>query len=80
MVNNQNIRLGFLASHNGSTMQAIIDACIKESLNAEPVVLISNNSRSGAICRAKKIKMPFYHLSSKHRKYCTFVILPYTKL
>ena len=65
MVNNQNIRLGFLASHNGSTMQAIIDACIKESLNAKPVVLITNNSRSGAICRAKKIKMPFYHLSSK---------------
>ena len=74
MVNNQNIRLGFLASHNGSTMQAIIDACIKESLNAEPVVLITNNSRSGAICRAKKIKMPFYRIIKE--KTATFIQSP----
>lgn len=58
------LRLGFLASHNGSNMQAIIDACKKGILKAKPVVVISNNSNSGAIERAKKEGLPYYHLSS----------------
>jgi len=65
MVNNQNIRLGFLASHNGTTMQAIVDACIKKSIQADPVVLITNNSSSGAIHRAKHMKISCHHLSSE---------------
>ncbi|MFL2745829.1 MAG: phosphoribosylglycinamide formyltransferase [Dehalococcoidia bacterium] len=64
MVNDRNIRLGFLASHNGSTMQAIVDACISNLIKAEPVVLISNNSSSGAMTRAREMKIPFHHLSS----------------
>ncbi len=47
-------------------MQAIIDACSSGSLNASPVVVISNNSKSGAIERAIKEGIPNYHLSGKH--------------
>jgi len=55
--------LGFLTSHNGSNMQAIIDACKSGSLQAKPVVVISNNSNSGALARAKLESIPYYHLS-----------------
>ncbi|MBN2544318.1 MAG: phosphoribosylglycinamide formyltransferase [Spirochaetes bacterium] len=58
------LRLGFLASHNGSNMQAIIDACKNKTLKSKPCVVISNNSKSGAIERAKKENIPYYHLSS----------------
>ncbi|MGA2141074.1 MAG: phosphoribosylglycinamide formyltransferase [Brevinematales bacterium] len=59
------LRLGFLASHNGSNMQAIIDACKNKTLNAVPCVVISNNTDSGALQRAKTENIPYYHLSSK---------------
>ncbi len=58
------LRLGFLASHGGSNMQAIIDACRHGTLYAEPCVLISNNSRSGAMERAAREGIPARHLSS----------------
>ena len=44
-------------------MQAIVDACKSGLLYATPTVLISNNRSSGAIGRAKKEGIPFYHLS-----------------
>ncbi len=59
------LRLGFIASHEGTNMQAIVDACKSGKLNAKPCVVISNNSDSGAILRAKKERIPYYHLSSK---------------
>ena len=73
MVNDRNIRLGFLASHNGSTMQAIVDACVSNFIKADPVVLISNNSSSGAIARAIQMKIPF-HLLSEHSLQNHFVL------
>jgi len=57
------MKIGFLASHNGSNMQAIIDACKSGSLKADPVLVISNNSQSGAIERAKKENIPYFHIS-----------------
>ncbi len=60
------MNIGFLASHNGSNMQAIIDACKSGTLLASPVVVISNNSKSGALERAKKEGIPHYHISGKH--------------
>jgi len=57
------MKLGFLASHNGSNMQAIIDACKAGTLDAEPAVVISNNSMSGALERARKESIPCYHIS-----------------
>lgn len=47
-------------------MQAIINACNSGALHASPAVVVSNNSNSGAIERAKKEGIPFYHLSGKH--------------
>ncbi len=59
------MRIGFLASHNGSNMQAIIDACKAGTLQATPAVVISNNSDSGALVRARQEGIPAYHLSGK---------------
>lgn len=58
------LRLGFLASHKGSNMQAIIDACKEGRLSAQPAVAISNNSESGALARARQEGIPACHLSS----------------
>ncbi len=59
------LNLGFLASHNGSNMQAVIDACRSGRLNARPVVVISNNMDSGALERARNENIPFFHLSGR---------------
>jgi phosphoribosylglycinamide formyltransferase-1 len=59
------MNLGFLASGRGSNMQAIIDACRAGELHARPSVVISNNSKSGALERAKREGIPYYHLSGK---------------
>ena len=61
----QSLKLGFLASHGGSNMQAIIDACKKGRLHADPRVVISNNSNSGALERARREGIPAYHLSGR---------------
>lgn len=58
-------RLGFLASHRGTNMQSIIDACKQGRLNASPVVVISNNGDSGALDRAENEGIPGYHISSR---------------
>jgi phosphoribosylglycinamide formyltransferase-1 len=58
-------RIGVLASGNGTTLQAIIDACEAGTLEATLSVVISNNSRSGAARRAKHHAIPFHHLSGK---------------
>ncbi len=46
-------------------MQAIIDTIKNNTLNANPVVVISNNSNSKALQRAKKENIPCYHLSGQ---------------
>ncbi len=58
-------RLGFLASHRGSNMQSIIDACRQGRLAATPAVVISNNGDSGALERAEIEGIPAYHISSQ---------------
>ncbi len=63
--NMSNLIIGFLASHGGSNMQAIIDACKLGTLHAVPGALVSNNSSSGAMERAKNESVPSYHISSK---------------
>ena len=59
------MNIGFLASHNGSNMQAIVDACNFGILEASPAVVISNNGGSGALARAKHEGIPRYHFSGK---------------
>jgi len=59
------LKLGFLASHTGSNMQAIIAACGAGTLAAKPCVVISNNSQSGALVRARQANIAAYHLSER---------------
>lgn len=59
------LRLGVLSSHGGSNLQAIIDACKEGRLHAQCCVVISNNSESMALQRAKNEGIPQYHLSGK---------------
>jgi phosphoribosylglycinamide formyltransferase 1 len=59
------MKIGFLASHNGSNMQAIVEACKSGALQAAPAVVISNNSDSGALARARQEGIPCFHLSAK---------------
>ncbi len=56
--------IGVLASHGGTNLQAVIDACADGSLDAEIRVVISNNSRSIALRRARLAGVPTVHLSS----------------
>lgn len=62
----KNWKLGFLASHRGTNMQAIIDACRSGRLQATPVVVISNNGDSQALDRAMTAGIPAYHMSSRN--------------
>ena len=57
------LRIGVLASHGGSNMQAIIDAIERGELDARVVLVISNNSSSGAMERARRHGLPARHLS-----------------
>jgi len=59
------LRLGFLASHGGSNVQVIIDACGSGTLDAEPCVLVSNNSDAPVMARARAAGIATYHLSSR---------------
>jgi phosphoribosylglycinamide formyltransferase-1 len=58
------LRIGVLASHEGTTLQAIIDACAQGRINGRVVIVISNNSRSGALRRAAAAGIDRLHLSS----------------
>jgi len=59
------LRIGVLASHHGTTLQAILDACEAGTLRAQVVTVISNNSQSGAAQRAHRHAVPFAHLSGR---------------
>jgi phosphoribosylglycinamide formyltransferase-1 len=58
------MRIGVLASHEGSLLQAILDACQSGRIAAEVVVVVSNNSASGALQRACAAGIEVAHLSS----------------
>jgi phosphoribosylglycinamide formyltransferase-1 len=57
------VKIGVLASHEGTTLQAMLDACASGSLPASVVLVISNNSGSGALRRATAAGVPALHLS-----------------
>src|SRR5262245_53684892 len=58
------LRIGVLASHEGTTLQSIIDACAQGRINGRVVAVISNNSESGALRRAGAAGIATFHLSS----------------
>ncbi len=59
------MKLAFFASHRGSNMQAVLDACKTGYLLGEPCVVISNNSNAEALIKAERDGIPYYHLSVK---------------
>jgi phosphoribosylglycinamide formyltransferase 1 len=58
------IRLGVLASHEGSLLQTVLDACCAGNIAGRVAVVISNNSQSGAMRRARESGVATAHLSS----------------
>lgn len=58
------MKLAVLASHGGTVLQAIIDACENGDLAAEVVLVVSNNSKSMALVRAGRHRIPSAHLSA----------------
>ena len=58
------LKLGVLASGSGTNLQAIIDACRDGALNAQVSIIVSNNSKSGALERGRRHRIPTVHLSS----------------
>ena len=61
----ESISLGILASHGGTNLQAIIDACETGSIDAHVAVVVSNNSKSYSLQRARTSGIPAFHLSSQ---------------
>lgn len=59
------MRIGILASHGGSNLQAVVDATKSGLIPAEVVVVISNNPGSGALARAAAEGIPFHYLSGR---------------
>ncbi len=58
------LKIGVLASHEGTTLQCILDACADGRIAGAVVVVISNNGSSGALSRARAAGVPAHHLSS----------------
>ena len=59
------MNIAVFASHGGSDMQAIINGCKNNQINADVVVAVSNNADSMALQRAEKENIPNYYLSVK---------------
>ena len=59
------MNIAVFASHGGSDLQAIIDGCKNQQIEAKVAVVISNNGDSMALQRANNEKIPAYHLSAK---------------
>jgi len=59
------IRVGVLASGRGSDFQSIVDGVERGEVNAEVVVLISDNPEAKALERAKKHGIPAFCINPK---------------
>ena len=58
-------RIAVFASHSGSNLQAMIDACHLGKINAKVAVVISNNPDSYALERAKSAGIPSFCMNKK---------------
>lgn len=57
------LRMGVLASGEGSNLAAILRACDEGVIDGEVVVVASNNSTAGALAKARARGIPAYHVS-----------------
>jgi phosphoribosylglycinamide formyltransferase 1 len=59
------MNLGVLASHEGTTLQSLLDAFCRGRIQGRVAVVVSNNGDSGALTRARQAGVPAVHLSSR---------------
>jgi phosphoribosylglycinamide formyltransferase-1 len=59
------MNIGVLASHEGTTLQSVLDACSDGRIQGRVAVVVSNNGDSGALRRARLAGVQALHLSSK---------------
>ena len=58
------LRIAVLASGEGMTLQALLDAIADGRLQGQVVAVVSNNADSGALRRARTAGVPGFHLSA----------------
>ena len=62
------MNLGVLASHEGTTLQSLLDAFADRRIPGRVSVVVSNNGDSGALVKARQAGVQAVHLSSRtHR-------------
>src|SRR5918996_3194706 len=59
------MNLGVLASHEGTTLQSLLEACSAGRIQGRVAVVVSNNGDSGALRRARQAGVQALHLSAK---------------
>ena len=59
------LRLAIFASGEGSTAQAVIDACAAGRIEGEVVLVLSNNEQAPVLARAAAAAIPTRHLSRR---------------
>jgi phosphoribosylglycinamide formyltransferase 1 len=59
------VNIAVLASHEGTTLQAVLDACAAGTIAARVALVISNNADSGALRRARAAGVQTLHLSAR---------------
>lgn len=59
------MNIGVLASHEGTTLQSLLDAFSDGRSPARVAVVVSNNGDSGALRRARQVGVQAVHLSSR---------------
>ena len=58
-------RIGILSSHNGSGFEYIQQACLNKELDAQVVVVITNNSDAGVLQKAASYDIPNFIVNAK---------------
>jgi len=58
------LKIGFLASHGGSSMRAIVDAIASGALDGSARIVISNNADSPALQFARERGITAHHISA----------------
>ena len=59
------MNIGALASHEGTTLQSLLDAVAHGRIQGRVAVVVGNNGDSGALMRARQAGVLAVHLSSK---------------
>uniref|UniRef100_UPI004048DCB0 phosphoribosylglycinamide formyltransferase n=1 Tax=Aliarcobacter sp. TaxID=2321116 RepID=UPI004048DCB0 len=58
-------KIGILASYNGSGFETIQKAILNKKLNAQVVVVITNNTNAGVLEKAESYNIPYFIINDK---------------